>query len=140
MTHVNITPSISTKPKNLPIGQLAVLNCMAVLNTDIGPEMSSFHQEWYHNNEIITTEAVKRNNNLQLQLKEVKTSLAGYYECLAWIDDNTQRNESDNILLYVNCEYIYNTKCFKMARHNYSSIITSHVLIWRVHGPPLFFS
>ena len=106
MTQVNITPSMGTKPKNLLVGRLGALNCMAVLNTDIGPDMSSLHKEWYHNNEIITTDTAQRGANLQLQLKKVKTSLAGYYECLAWIDDNTLRNESDNILLYVNCEYI----------------------------------
>ena len=105
MTQVSITPSLSTKPNNLAVGQLAVLNCMAVLNTVIGPDMSSFHHEWYHNNEIITTDTAQRDANLQLQLKKVKTSLAGYYECLAWIDDNTLRNESDNVLLYVTCEY-----------------------------------
>ena len=106
MTQVIISAATDTEPNNLHVGQLAVLNCMAVLNTDIGPDMSSLHKEWYHNNEIITTDTVKRGVNLQLQLKKVKTSLAGYYECLAWIDDNTLRNESDNILLYVNCEYI----------------------------------
>ena len=106
MTQVSITSSVNTKPNNLPVGQLAVLNCMAVLNTNIGPEMSSLHHEWYHNSEIITTDTAQRGGaNLQLQLKKVKTSLAGYYECLAWIDDNTLRNKSDNILLYVNCEH-----------------------------------
>ena len=126
MTHVKISAAMGTKPDNLTVGQFAALNCMAVVNTDIGPDMSSLHKEWYRNNEIITTDTVQRGANLQLQLKKVKTSLAGYYECVAWIDDNTQRNESDNILLYVNCEYIYNSKCFKMARHNYSSVTTSH--------------
>ena len=106
MTHVSITPSANTKPNNLLVGQIAVLNCMAVVNTDIGPDMSSFHQEWYRNDEIITTDVAQRGDKLQLQLKEVKPSLSGYYECLAWIDDNTLRNKSDNILLYVNCEYI----------------------------------
>ena len=114
---------MGTEPNNLPVGEFAALNCMAVVNTDIGPDMSSLHKEWYHNNEIITTDTVQRGANLQLQLKKVKTSLAGYYECLAWIDDNTLRNESHNILLYVNCEY---SKCFKLARNNYSSVITSH--------------
>ena len=96
MTEVSITPSVNTKPNNLVVGQLAVLNCIAVLNTDIGPDMSSLHEKWYHNYEIITTDTVKRGANLQLQLKKVKTSLAGYYECVAWIDDNTLRNKSDN--------------------------------------------
>ena len=88
------------------VGQLGALNCIAILNTVIGPDMSSLHHEWYHNIEIITTDTVKRGATLQLQLKKVKTSLAGYYECLAWIDDNTLKNVSDNILLYVNYEYI----------------------------------
>ena len=97
---------MDTIPNNLLVGQLASFNCMIVLNTDIGPDMSSLHKEWYHNDEIITTYVAQRGNNLQLQLKKVKTSHAGYYECLAWIDDNTLRNKSDNILLYVICECI----------------------------------
>ena len=114
MTQVIITPAELTKPNNLLLGQLAVVNCIAYLNTDIGPNKSSLHREWYHNDEIITTDIVQRTNILQLQLKKVKTSFAGYYECVAWIDDNTLRNESDNILLYVNCECIYSCKCFKL--------------------------
>ena len=117
MTYVTITTAVDTKPNNLLVGQLAIVNCITNLNTDIGPDMSSFHKEWYHNNEIITTGIVPRGDNLQLQLKKVKTSHAGYYECLAWIDDNTLRNKSDNILLYVNCECIYSSKCFKLTRH-----------------------
>ena len=118
MTQVIITPYVNTKPNNLLVGQLAFLNCIAVLNTDIGPDMSSLYREWYHNDEIITTNIAHRGNTLQLQLKKVKTSFAGYYECLAWIDDNTLRNKSDNILLYVNCECIYSSKCFTLIRYN----------------------
>ena len=120
-------PAVKTKPNNLLVGECAIVNCMAVLNTNIGPDMSSLHKEWYHNNEIIT-DIAPRGEQLQLQLKKVKTSHAGYYECLAWIDDNTLRNTSDNILLYVNCECICSSTCFKMARHNYSSVITSHLM------------
>ena len=105
MTHVIITTATGTETDNLHVGQSTTVNCMAVLNTDIGPDSSSLHKEWYHSNEIITTDAENRGDNLQLQLQKVKTSLAGYYECLAWIDDRTLRNVSDNILLYVNCEY-----------------------------------
>ena len=115
MTQVIITPAVDTKPNNLLVGQLAVVNCMIVLNTDIGSDMSSLHREWYHNDKIITTDIVQRTNILQLQLKKVKTSHAGYYECIAWIDDNTLRNKSDKILLYVNCECIYHSKCFKLT-------------------------
>ena len=118
MAQVIITPAKDTKPNNLLVGQLAVVSCMIDINTNIGPDMSSFHKEWYHNNEIITTDLAQRGDSLQLQLKKVKTSLAGYYECIAWIDDNTLRNKSDNILLYVNCECIYSSKCFKLTRHN----------------------
>ena len=109
MTQVIITTALDTKPNNLHIGQLAVVNCIADLNTDIGPDKSSLHKEWYHNNEIITTGIVPCGDNLQLQLKKVKASHAGYYECIAWIDDNTLRNKSDNILLYVICECIYSS-------------------------------
>ena len=129
MTQVIITPAKDTEPNNLPVGQLqATVNCMIDINTDIGPDMSSLHKEWYHNEEIITTSIAQRDNKLQLQLKNVKTSHAGYYECLAFIDDNTLRNKSDNILLYVNCECIYSSKCFKFIRLNYSSVITSHAM------------
>ena len=128
MIQVNITPAKDTKPNNILVGQLAVVNCNIDLNTDIGPDMSSLHKEWYHNNEIITTNIARRNNKLQLQLKKVKTSHAGYYECLAWIDDNTLRNKSDNILLYIKCECIYSSKCFKFIRHNYSKVMR------KVHG------
>ena len=115
MTQVIITPSMVTEPNNLLVGQLAVVNCNIDLNTDIGPDMSSLHKEWYHNDEIITTNIAQRGNKLQLQLKKVQTSHAGYYECLAFIDDNTMRNKSDNILLYVNCECICSSKCFKLT-------------------------
>ena len=118
MIQVIITPSMGTEPNNLPVGQLAVVSCMIDINTDIGPDMSSLQKEWYHNNEIITTNIGQRGNRIQLQLKNVRTSHAGYYECLAFIDDNTQRNKSDNILLYVNCECIYSSKCFKFIRHS----------------------
>ena len=128
MTQVTITPARGTEPNNLLVGQPAYVNCMIVLNTGIGPDMSSLHREWYHNDEIITTDVVERIDFLQLQLKKVKTSHAGYYECLAWIDDNTLRNKSDNILLYVNCECIYSSKRFKFIRLNYSSVITSHAM------------
>ena len=114
MTQVIITPNVNTKPNNLLVGQLAFLNCMIVLNTDIGPDMSSLQKEWYHNDEIITTNLAQRGDRIQLQLEKVKTSHAGYYECLALIDDNTLRNKSDDILLYVNCECIYSIKCFKL--------------------------
>ena len=117
MTQVIITTGVETKPNNLLVGQLAIVNCNTDLNTDIGPDMSSFHKEWYHNDEIIITDIARRGVSLQLLLKKVKTSHAGYYECLAWIDDNTLRNKSDNILLYVNCECIYSSKCFKLTRH-----------------------
>ena len=113
VTQVIIIPSVNIIPNKLLVGQLAVVNCNTHLNTDIGPDMSSLHKEWYHNNEIITTNIAQRGNTLQIQLKKVKTSFAGYYECLAWIDDNTLRNKSDNILLYVNCECIYS-----MIRYN----------------------
>ena len=106
MKQVKITLGAGTKPNNLLVGQFAVLNCNTDLYTDISSDGSSLHREWYHNDEIITTDLVQRNDILQLQLKKVKTSHAGYYECLAWIDDNTLRNKSDNILLYVNCECI----------------------------------
>ena len=106
---VIITPAKDTKPNNLLVGQFAAVNCMIDINTDIGPDMSSLRKEWYHNNEIITTDIAPRGDNLQLQLKKVKTSHAGYYECLAFIDDNTLRNKSDNILLYVICECIYSS-------------------------------
>ena len=112
MIQVNITPAKDTKPNNTLVGQLAVVNCIADLNTDIGPDMSSLHKEWYRNDKMITT--AQRGNKVQLQLKKVKTSFAGYYECIAWIDDNTLRNKSDDILLYVNCECIYSSKCFKL--------------------------
>ena len=106
MTQVIIISAVDTKPNNLLVGQLATVNCITDLNTNIGPDMSSLHKEWYHNDEIITTDTIQRDDTLQIRLKKVKTSHAGYYECLAWIDDNTLRNESDNILLYVNCECI----------------------------------
>ena len=112
MTQVIITPAKDTKPDNLHVGQLDAVNCNIDLNTDIGPDMSSLHKEWYHNDEIITTNIAQRGKSLQLQLNKVKTSHAGYYECLAWIDDNTLRNKSDNILLYVDCECIYSSKHF----------------------------
>ena len=115
MTQVIITPAMSTEPNNLLVGQLATVNCNTDLNTDIGSDRSSLHKEWYHNNEIITTHVAQRGNKLQLQLKKVKTSFAGYYECLAWIDDNTLRNKSYNILLLVNCEWISSSKCFKLT-------------------------
>ena len=121
VTQVIITPAKDTKPNNLLVGQLAVVNCMIDINTDIGPDRSSLHREWYHDDEIIT-DIARRVNTLQLQLKKVKTSHAGCYECLAWIDDNTLRNKSDNILLYVKCECICSSKCFKMTRHNYSPL------------------
>ena len=136
MTQLTITPAVGTIPNNLLIGECAVLNCNTDLNTDIGPDMSSLHKEWYHNDEIITTGLAQRGDSLQLQLKKIKTSHAGYYECLAWIDGNTLRNKSDSILLYVNCECIYSSKCFKLTRHNYSSVITSHPIM--DGGPPLF--
>ena len=120
MTHVTIYAATGTETDNLAVGQTATVNCISVLNTNIGPDMSSLHKEWYHNDEIITIDNGQQGAQLQLQLKSVKTSLAGYYECLAWIDDNTLRNKSDNILLYVNCEYMYNSKCFKKARHSHS--------------------
>ena len=109
MTQVTITPAVDTIPNNLLVGQFAVVNCITNFNTDIGPDMSSLRKEWYHNNEIITTDIVRRTNILQLRLKKVKTSNAGYYECIAWIDDNTLRKKSDNILLYVICECIYSS-------------------------------
>ena len=118
MTQVIITPAVGTKPNNLLVAQLAAVNCMIDINTNIGPDRSSLHKEWYHNDEIISTDIAQRGNNLQLQLKKIKTSHAGYYECLAWIDDNTLRNKSDNIFLYVNCECIYSSKCFKFIRHD----------------------
>ena len=124
VTQVIVTPNVNPKPNNLLVGELAVVNCMAYLNTDIGPNKSSFHKEWYRNDKMITTDLVQRGDILQLQLKKVKTSFAGYYECLAWIDDNTLRNKSDNILLYVMCECIYSSKHFKFIRLNYSSVIT----------------
>ena len=114
MTQVIITPAMNVIPNNLPVGQQAFVNCNIDLNTDIGPDMSSLLKEWYHNDEIITTNIQQRGNILQLQLKKVKTSFAGYYECLAFIDDNSRRNESDNILLYVNCECVCSSKCFKL--------------------------
>ena len=128
MTQVIITPSVGTKPNNISVGQFAFLNCNADLNTDISSDRSSLHREWYHNDEIITTDVVQRNDILQLQLKKVKTSHAGYYECLAWIDDNTLRNKSDNILFYVNCECICSSKHLKFIRLNYSSVITSQAM------------
>ena len=95
MTHVIITTATGTETDNLHVGQSTTVNCMAVLNTDIGPDSSSLHKEWYHSNEIITTDTENRGDNLQLRLQKVKTSLAGYYECLAWIEDRTLRNVSD---------------------------------------------
>ena len=118
ITQVIIILAVNVIPNNLLVGQQAAVNCIVYLNTDIGPDRSSLHNEWYHNNEIITTNIAQRGNKLQLQLKKVKTSHAGYYECLAFIDDNTLRNKSDNILLYVNCECIYSSKCFKFIRHS----------------------
>ena len=111
-----MTQVIINIPKELLVGELAAVNCNIDLNTDIGPNMSSLHKELYHNDEVITTNIVQRGNRIQLQLKNVRTSHAGYYECLAFIDDNTLRNKSDNILLYVNCECICSSKCFKFTR------------------------
>ena len=130
---VIITPAKDTKPNNLLVGQLAVVNCMNVLNTDIGPDMSALHKEWYHNNEIITTDIRQRGNILQLQLKKVKTSFAGYYECVTFIDDNTRRNESDNILLYVNCECVCSSKCFKLITVGCDKYMIIQVMIKSDH-------
>ena len=103
MTQVTIKLGIHTTPE-LSVGQLAVVNCSADLNTDIGPNMSSLHKEWYHNNEIITTDLAEHDGILQLKRK-FKTSFAGYYKCVAWIgDDNTMRNGSNTTLFYVLCE------------------------------------
>ena len=104
MTEVSITTAKDTIPDNLAIGQTATVNCMAVLNTDIGPDMSSLHKEWYHNEIITDHQTVLRGSGLQLRLSEVRTSFAGYYKCVAWINDNTLTNKSNSILLSVTCE------------------------------------
>ena len=133
MTQVIITPSMGTEPNNLLVGHLAVVNCNIDLNTDIGPDMSSLHKEWYHNDEIITTNLAQRGDRIQLQLEKVKTSHAGYYECLAFIDDNTLRNKSDNILLYVNCECICSSKCFKLITVGCDKYMIIQVMIKSDH-------
>ena len=133
MTQVIITPALGTKPNNISVGQLALVNCIIVLNTDIGPDRSFLHKELYHNDEIIITNIAQRGNKLQLQLKKVKTSFAGYYECLAFIDDNSRRNESDNILLYVNCECVCSSKCFKLITVGCDKYMIIQVMIKSDH-------
>ena len=117
MTEVIITTAKNTVPDNLAVGQTAAINCVADLNTDIGPDMSSLHKEWYHNEMITDHQTGSRGNGLQLRLSQVRASFAGYYKCVAWINNNTLTNESNSILLSVTCElYISSSKCFQVGK------------------------
>ena len=120
MTEVKITPALGTIPDNLTVGQNATVNCNADLNTNIDPDMSSLHKERYLNEMITDHQTFLRSNFLQLRLSKVRTSFAGHYKCVAWINNNTLTNESNSILLCVTCELVVNA--FKLARHNYSQI------------------
>ena len=113
VTEVIIIPAVGTVPNNLTVGQTANVNCNAVLNTNIDDNMSSVHKEWYHNEMITDHETIQR-SGLQLRLSKVRASFAGYYKCVAWINDNTLTNESNSILLCVTCElYISSNKCYQ---------------------------
>ena len=98
-------------PTNFIIGTPGILMCGIVLNTEIGPDVSSLLVEWYHNNNSIinntlgytvsslTNDFAKEFNSI-LKISHVETSHSGKYICVASIEEENQMSSRD---ICVNC-------------------------------------
>ena len=86
--------------------------CGIVLNTEIGPDVSSLLVEWYHNDNSIgnntlgytfssLTTAFTKDFNSTLKISQVKSSHSGKYTCVARIGEENERKSSEDIC--VNC-------------------------------------
>ena len=105
---------ITIFPANFIIGRPGILMCGIVLNTEIGPDVSSLLVEWYHNNNSIinntlgytvsslTKRFVKKFNST-LQVSQVEAIHSGIYTCVAMIGEENQKTSSEDIC--VNCMY-----------------------------------
>ena len=100
---------ITIFPTNFIIGRPGMLVCGIVLNTEIGPEVSSLLVEWYHNNNSIinNTLGYTVSSLAKLVAKEFNSTLkifeashSGKYTCVARIGEENQKKSSEDICVY----------------------------------------
>ena len=98
-------------PTNFIIGIPGIVMCGIVLNTEIGPDVSSLLVEWYHNNSISNStlgyivsslaKGIAKEFNSTLKISQVESSQSGNYTCVARIGEENQKKSSEDIC--VNC-------------------------------------
>ena len=103
---------ITIFPTNFIIGTPGIIMCGIVLNTEIGPDISSLLVEWYHNDNSIINNTLgytvsslakmfAKEFNSTLKISQVEASHSGKYTCVARIGEENQKTLSkDNC---VNC-------------------------------------
>ena len=105
---------ITIFPTNFIIGTPGMLVCGIVLNTEIGPNISSLLVEWYHNNNSIINNTlgytvsslaklVAKEFNSTFKISQVEAGHSGNYTCVARIGEENQKKSSEDIC--VNCMY-----------------------------------
>ena len=93
---------ITICPTNFIIGIPGIVMCGIVLNTEIGPDVSSLLVEWYHNNNNIVNNTLGYNVSLlaegfakefdsTLKISQVESSHSGNYTCVASIGEENQK-------------------------------------------------
>ena len=102
---------ITIFPTNFIIGTPGILMCGIVLNTEIGPDVSSLLVEWYHNNNSISSSTLgytvsslakgfAKEFNSTLKISQVESSQSGSYTCVARIGEKIKRSHQK---IYDNC-------------------------------------
>ena len=103
---------ITIFPTNFIIGTPGILMCGIVLNTEIGPDVSSLLVEWYNNNNSIINNTLgytvssfakrfAKEFNSTLKISQVEASHSGKYTCIARIGEENKKKSLKDIC--VNC-------------------------------------
>ena len=101
-------------PINFIIETPGMLICGIVLNTEIGPDVSSLFVEWYHNDKSIINNTLgysisslpkmfAKEFNSTLKISQVEASHSGKYTCATRIGEENRKKSSEDIC--VNCMY-----------------------------------